>query len=117
MWSPMVLSVVLAFDWQPVWVGVAGGTGVGLTALFSWLVARRRESGSVATSDAGTVFGAYDRAFERVEKEVLRLDEDNSRLRERVAVAEAELVQHRNCKERIAALESEVDRLSGLVNG
>lgn len=116
MWQLLLPSALVASS-QPVWVALASGVGVAVTALVTWLVARRRESGSIETSDAGTVFGAYDRAFERVEREVLRLDEDNSKLRERVAVAENQLAQHRNCKERIAALEAEVERLSGLVNG
>lgn len=106
---PIAFAVLLAADWQPVWVALAGGAGVAATGLASWLLARRRESGSVRTSDAATLWNAYDRIMDRLTSEV-------EQLRERIAVLEAENAEYRHCRERVAVLEAEVARLRGQVD-
>lgn len=114
MW--LLVTIVLALSvgaWTT--VGIIGAASV--TGGITWLVASRKESGSVERSDAGTVFDAYDRAFERVEREVLRLDEANGRLRERLAAVEHENAELRLYKDRVAVLEAEVERLRRIVNG
>lgn len=103
-------SLVLGVQWQPVWVALAAGGGTGAVALATWLLGRRRESGTVATSEAGKLWDAYDRVMVRVESDNSTLREDNAKLRERVAVLEAEV-------ERLLPLEREVERLRGIVNG
>lgn len=106
-WLVLLAAPVVAMDWGPVWVSLAGGAGVALTALLSWAMARRRESGSTETSDAATLWSA---------SETIRLEqrEEIVRLRERVAVLED---QGARDQERIGELEKEVRRLGGLVNG
>lgn len=98
-------GALLGVQWGPVWVALAGGSGVGLTALATWVLGRRRESGTVATSDAGTLWA---------EARSLMTDyrEENGRLRERVAVLEKGREEDRR---RIYDLEDEVRHLRAVV--
>lgn len=95
-----------------------GGTAVGALATFtaSWVqtsAQRRRESGTVATADAQTVFGAYDRVNEILltlsDRLMGRLDTLLQRIenvvdtQERIAEQQEELL--RIAKEQMAALQ------------
>lgn len=99
------VGLLFGVQWQPVWVALAGGAGVGATALVSWLLGRRRESGSISTSDAATLWA---------ETRSLLGDyrEENGRLRERVAVLEQGREEDRR---RIHELEDEVRHLKSVV--
>lgn len=115
MWKLLWLAlsgggVLLGAQWVPVWVALAGTTGVAGTALVTWLLGRRRQSGTVRSSEAGELWSAYDRVMERVERDNSSLREENGKLRERVAVLEREV-------DRLLPLEREVERLRGIVNG
>lgn len=105
-----VAGALLGVQWGPVWVALAGGSGVAATALVTWLSNRRRQAGTVRSSEAGELWSAYDKVMERVERDNSQLREENGKLRDRVAVLEHEV-------ERIPGLEREVDRLRGIING
>jgi hypothetical protein len=112
-------GVWLGVQWGPVWTAAAGGAGVAFTALVTWLLGRRRESGTVETSDASTLWAEA--------REIMRdRREENAVLRERIAVLEQgrqedrarirELEdERREDRARISDLEDEVGRLKAVI--
>lgn len=110
MWWP-ALGLPLTLLAGVAWETPAGAVlAAAATAGLAWWAVRRRQSGTVRSSEAGELWTAYDKVMERVERDNAQLREDNGKLRERVAVLEREV-------DRLLPLEREVERLRGIVNG
>jgi hypothetical protein len=61
-------------------VALLGAVGVGVTALGTYLVARRQASGDVGTSDAATLWKESQEMRRELRDEVIRLRADVTRL-------------------------------------
>jgi uncharacterized small protein (DUF1192 family) len=98
---------VLGVEVQPILIALAGGVGAVLVALIGWFATRRTTSGTVATSDAATLWNVAKQLIDDLKAEVERLRAELGVARDR----------ERELQSRLDALESEVARLRRDVNG
>lgn len=113
------VGLLFGVQWQPVWVALAGGAGVGATALVSWLLGRRRESGSISTSDAATLWAESQAMRRELREEVVARREEVVHLREDLASAKSEVVGLRgelaDTRTELAGARVEIERLRGML--
>jgi septal ring factor EnvC (AmiA/AmiB activator) len=109
-------------------VAVVGAIGAGLAGLVTWLVARRKNSGSVATSDAGQLWeeGKSIRADMRAEIVGLRVElaaarEETRNLRVELAASRSETRALRAelvaLRARLATSEGRIDQIEEETHG
>lgn len=84
---------LLGVEWGPVWVSLVATCGALTAAGVTWAIARRSASGSIATSDAATLWAAAEEIRRNLRDEVDRQRKDNAELRERIAVLEDQVRQ------------------------
>lgn len=107
-----VAGALLGVQWGPVWVALAGGSGVGLTALATWVLGRRRESGSISTSQAETLWEAAEQIRVELREEVVARREEVVHLREELNTSRSEVVSLRT---ELADARAEIGRLHGML--
>lgn len=93
MWWPALglsIGLMMAAGWET----PAGAVLAALvTAGLAWWINRRRQSGSIRTSEAGELWTAYDRIQERTERALERTEGKLAAAEGRIAGLETEVVR------------------------